>query len=75
MSEDNNQEFINILAEDSSNLMLELDEQKQECKQLAWQNKKLGKKLSAKDEEICRLKRLCKEQGVKYRRKVKEDKL
>ena len=69
--EDDNQEFIHILAEDSSNLMLELDEQKQESKQLAWQNKKLSKKLSAKDEEICRLKRLCKEQGVKYKRRVK----
>ena len=73
--EDDNQELINILAEDSSNMMLELDEQKQESKQLAWQNKKLGKKLSAKDEEICRLKRLCKEHEVKYKRKVKEDKL
>ena len=56
-------------------MMLELDEQKQESKQLAWQNKKLGKKLSAKDEEICRLKRLCKEHEVKYKRKVKEDRL
>ena len=73
--EDDNRESISILAEDNSNLMLELDEQKQESKQLAWQNKKLGKKLSAKDEEVCRLKRLCKEHGVKYKRKVKEDKL
>jgi uncharacterized membrane-anchored protein YhcB (DUF1043 family) len=73
--EDDNRELIRALAEDSSNLMLELDEQKQESKQLAWQNKKLGKKLSAKDEEIRRLKQLCKEQGVKYKRKVKEDKL
>ena len=73
--EDDNQEFINILAEDTSNMMLELDELKQESKQLAWQNKKLGKKLSAKDEEVRRLKQLCKEHGVKYRRKAKEDKL
>ena len=73
--EDNNQEFINILAEDNSNLMLELDEQKQESRQLAWQNKKLGKNLSDKDEEIYRLKQLCKKHGVQYKRKVKEAKL
>ena len=73
--EDDNQELIRALAEDSSSLMLELDEMKQESKQLAWRNNKLSKKLSCKDEEVRRLKRLCKEQGVKYRRKVKEDKL
>ena len=39
--------------------MLELDEQKQESKQLAWQNKKLSKKFSAKDEEVRRLKQFC----------------
>jgi len=55
--------------------MLELDEQKQESKQLAWQNKKLSEKLSAKDEEVRRLKQFCKEQGVKYKRRVKEAKL
>jgi len=71
--EDDNQEFINILAEDSSNMMLELDEQKQESKQLAWQNKKLSKKLVKKDEEVCRLKRLCKKHGVQYKRKANED--
>ena len=52
--EDNNQEFINILAEDSSNLMLELDEFKGDNKQLAWRNKRLSEKLSAKDKEARR---------------------
>ena len=73
--EDDNRESISILAEDNSNLMLELDEQKQESRQLAWQNKKLGKNLSDKDEEIYRLKQLCKKHGVRYKRRVKEAKL
>ena len=73
--EDDNRELIRALAGDCSNMMLELDERKQESKQLVWRNKKLSEKSAAKDEEICRLKRLCKEQGVKYKRKVKEDKL
>jgi uncharacterized membrane-anchored protein YhcB (DUF1043 family) len=73
--EDDNRELIRALAEDSSSLMLELDEFKGDNKQLAWRNKRLSEKLSAKDKEIRRLKQLCKEQGVKYRRKVKEDKL
>ena len=73
--EDDNRESISILAEDNSNLMLEVDEQLRENKHLAWRNKKLSEKLVAKEEKVCRLKRLCKEHGVQYKRRVKEAKL
>ena len=52
--EDDNRELISALAEDTSNMMLELDELKQESKQSAWRNNKLSKKLSAKDKEVRR---------------------
>jgi hypothetical protein len=55
--------------------MHEVDEQLLENKQLAWRNKKLSEKLVAKEEKVCRLKRLCKEHGVQYKRRVKEAKL